>query len=99
MRYYYIQKVNLNDEEAFEAEVKKRLALPFKRSQRESKKLSEAFNEQEYAIVSAKDDPEEKKRMLETLYDDTLKHFDVVLERLYRFKPDLFPAPDNEALT
>lgn len=93
LRYYYLQTVNTHDEDAFETEVKKRLDLPFQKTQRESKKLKHAFNDQELAIVSQKDDPEERKKILNGMYDETLRGYDVVLDRLNRFRPDIFPSP------
>ncbi|CAD5206412.1 unnamed protein product [Bursaphelenchus okinawaensis] len=91
LRYYYVQTQFPEDEEAFEADVKKRIEIPFKKSSRDSSKLRSALSDQELSVVNANDNPEDIQKSVDAIYDSTLQEYDVALDRLTRFEPELFP--------
>ncbi|CAD5209175.1 unnamed protein product [Bursaphelenchus xylophilus] len=91
LRYFYVQTSHPEDEESFENDVRKRIAIPFNKSSRDSSKLRTVLTDQELAIVSAKDNPEEKKKMIDAIYESTVEQYGIVLDRLTKYESVLFP--------
>uniref|UniRef100_A0A158Q7A9 Histone acetyltransferase type B catalytic subunit n=1 Tax=Elaeophora elaphi TaxID=1147741 RepID=A0A158Q7A9_9BILA len=86
LRLYHI---SVRDEEAMEeyrSDVKKRLEKPFKRSERDWRKLSSVLDEYEYAaVVASQMSVEQKTAKLEQLYEEELTGYRTVIKRLINF--------------
>ncbi|OZC11707.1 hypothetical protein X798_01570 [Onchocerca flexuosa] len=84
-----LHHIGVRDEEAMEKyrlDVKKRLEKPFKRSERDWKKLSSVLDEYEYAaVVASQMSAEQKTAKLEQLYEEELTSYRAVIKRLINF--------------
>lgn len=84
-----LRHIDVLDEEAMEAYrfyVKKRLEKPFKRSERDWRKLSSVLDEYEYAAVLANQmSIEQKAEKLEQLYEEEVAGYRTVIKRLISF--------------
>ncbi|KAL4003636.1 Histone acetyl transferase HAT1 N-terminus family protein [Acanthocheilonema viteae] len=84
-----LHHIGVRDEEAMEAyrlDVKKRLEKPFKRSERDWRKLSSVLDEYEYAaVVASQMSAEQKTAKLDQLYEEELAGYRAVIKRLINF--------------
>ncbi|KAK6101762.1 Histone acetyl transferase HAT1 N-terminus family protein [Brugia pahangi] len=84
-----LHHIGVRDEEAMEEyrlDVKKRLEKPFKRSERDWRKLSSVLDEYEYsAVVASQMSMEQKIAKLEQLYEEELAAYQTVIKRLINF--------------
>ena len=87
LRYYYALE-DADDMHAFEAELRRRLEHPYRRSKRDTSRLHTALKGEELAIVTANE--QQQKRNVDECIKATLAAFDVVIERLKRYKPKQF---------
>lgn len=92
LRYYYVQTSQPEDEDAFEADVRRRLERPFRSTERDSLKLNMVLSKEELAIVAAKQSPEERRKSVDEQFEQLLKHYDNSLHRLTHFAGQLFPT-------
>ncbi|EJD74790.1 histone acetyltransferase type B catalytic subunit, variant [Loa loa] len=84
-----LRYIGVRDEKAMEEyrmDVKKRLEKPFKRSERDWRKLSSVLDEYEYAaVVASQMSIEQKTAKLEQLYEEELAGYRTVIKRLINF--------------
>ncbi|KAM3723642.1 Histone acetyltransferase type B catalytic subunit [Dirofilaria immitis] len=84
-----LHHIGIRDEEAMEKyrlDVKRRLEKPFKRSERDWRKLSSVLDEYEYAAVLANQmSTEQKTAKLEQLYEEEIAGYRAVIKRLVNF--------------
>ncbi|VDK78027.1 unnamed protein product [Litomosoides sigmodontis] len=84
-----LHHISIQDEEAmkeYRLDVKRRLEKPFKRSERDWRKLSSVLDEYEYAAVVANQmSVEQKATKLEQLYEEELAAYRTVIKRLISF--------------
>ncbi|CAG9539361.1 unnamed protein product [Cercopithifilaria johnstoni] len=84
-----LHHIDVRDEKAMEEyrlDVKKRLEKPFKRSERDWRKLSSVLDEYEYAaVVASQMSIEQKIAKLEQLYEEELASYRTVIKRLINF--------------
>lgn len=82
---YYVQTECPEEKQKFENMLKKRLERPFKQSKRDYRRIGDALDERELAIVAQ--NGEDQLQKIQNLLSYTLECYNTVITRLVKYEP------------